>query len=243
MPKSCGSRSPPPPVTSRMFSLVPPGALSHHYETLTSLPSPFRLQPGVSTSRYQMNAARKLPDWDRSLSLSDTATSAAGQLVHRVMLEAAEAANLQVLDQLMRFHGSSLVKSLLEVTQSSQAQLRADKRSLEARLQEKGVRQNILDNLELSRLHSRRGLLLFESTCNAVRQHEGASKEVETRLQQCEQSQWEHFFGLTFFSFIAAGIISEDAPGVDVMLGWMRHSSRQVYVHAAAADEALRAAA
>lgn len=189
-----------------------------------------------------MNAALKLPDWDRSPSLSETTSNAAHQFVLRVMLEAAASTSLQALDGLMRFHGANLVEALTEVTESGPAS--SDKQSLEERLIQRGVRQNILDNLELSTLHSRRGLVLLEHTCARIaKTKKPVQEQVLDRLQRCACSQWEYFFGLTFLACIAAGLISENGPGVDVMLGWMRSSSRQAYVHAAAADEHFRSAA
>ncbi len=186
-----------------------------------------------------MNAATNLPDWDRTLSQSDTATTGAARMLQQVMKETASFNTLPQLDQNMRFHGPNLVKALEELARSGKAG--PSPRSLEDRLTERGVRQNILDNLELSRLHFRRGTLLIE---HLFRQKDEVAfpENAKTRIQEWVKAYWEHLFGLTFLSFIAAGLIDEDEPGVDIMLAWMRHRSRQAYVHAAAADEFLRAA-
>ncbi|MCA9634960.1 MAG: hypothetical protein KC420_02890 [Myxococcales bacterium] len=155
------------------------------------------------------------------------------------MNEAAQATSLQILDQIMRHSGPRLLDALAELYDRSEAKA-SD--SLEQQLARRGVRQNILDNLELSRHHFRRGLILFREAQRACENAE-VSREVDDRIQQCLRSQWEHLFGLTFLAFVAGGEIPEDSPGVDLMLAWMRSSSREVYVHAAAAEQGLRVAA
>ncbi len=189
-----------------------------------------------------MNAAFKLPDWDRALSQSDAVSTASksGQLVHDIMAQAAAATSMPSLELLFRHRGPDLVQAMTDLAQSGQAA--GAKRTLEARLKERGVRQNILDNLELSRLPYRRGMLIVE---HIVRNHNPGecSSVVNDAMRGCLLAQWEHYFGLTFLSFVAAGLIAEDAPGVDLMLPWMRTHSTEVYVHAVMADEALRAAA
>jgi len=142
------------------------------------------------------------------------------------------------LDSLLRFNGPKLVPSLTELAESGQA--RADSRWLEKQLQHRGVRQNILDNLEISRLHFRRGMLILD---HILHTHDltDLPESVQMRVRDCLHAQWEHLFGLTFLSFIATGLIAEDAPGVDLMLPWMRRNSRQVHAHGA--EEELRTAA
>lgn len=188
-----------------------------------------------------MQAVRHSPDWDHpSFSRADATVSAttSDAFVQRVMEEAAACASLPALTQLLRRNGPELVQAFSELHPEDDPK----GKPLEQRLRERGVRQDILDNLELSLLPLRRSKLLFQDIATRHKPDE-VPESVRERMESCARAQWEVFFGLTFLSFIAAGLIPESAPGVDLMLVWTRNSARQAYVHSVAADEELRTAA
>lgn len=188
-----------------------------------------------------MQAVRCSPDWEHpSFSRTDTTISATTSdvFVRRVMEEAAVCTSLPALTQLLRRNGPELVQALTELNR--QGAQKAE--PLEHRLRKRGVRQDLLDNLELSLLPLRRSKLLFHDIA-ARHKPDAAPDSIHERMQACAVAQWEVFFGLTFLSFVAAGLISDTGPGVDPMLVWTRTSARQAYVHAVAADDELRTAA
>lgn len=188
-----------------------------------------------------MSAAYKIPDVNRAFSRTADADTDAGKLVLDVMRMAAATDSMPMLEQVMRRYGRDLVDAITNLT--AFADERPDRvPSLEARLQERGVRQNILDNLEIANLHARRGQILFAHFRNQVELDE-LTDEPQERLRKLGLAQWEYVFGRTFLSLVAAGLISESEPGVDQLLGWMRQSSRDIYVHASALDEMLKSVA
>lgn len=189
-----------------------------------------------------MNAAYKSPDWDPCIPHDDAAAaSKPGQLVHEVMTQAAAATTIAQIELLFRHRGQDLVKAMTELERNAPA--RPSKRAnLEADLRRRGVRQAVLENLTLAQLSFRRGSMIFEHIAHRHK-NEALPDAARDEMHACFMAQWEHFFGLTFLAFIAVGAIRDDAPGVDLVLPWFRTHSREVYVHAVLAEEALKAAA